>query len=725
MLVAVESSLMDSALSVPVKLRVTAASARHLAELGIETVGDALRFAPRRYYHWGSLTRLDDLVEGEDATVLAQVTSQRLLRNRSGSGVRLLVDITDGTARLTCTFFAKRDYALSRHRKLLQVGETFLFAGKISAYQGSRQLVQPTFEEIDTDSPEAIERRRGRPIAIYPAKASLPSWKVAALIKQITEGIDWAQISEILPEDLRLQQGLLPLAEAYRLLHEPEDDADWQNARRTLAWNEALVLKVALLQPRIAAEKAGLNRAHPLTAPADSAGQSLVTEVIDALPFNLTKGQQQSWLAIEQDLGRPAPMQRLLQADVGAGKTVLALLAMLRTVESDLQAALLAPTEVLARQHLISLQKLLGERQFDVPLHLLTASQALSIRQEVLMRLAAGEPGIVVGTHALLQDKVELPGLGLLVVDEQHRFGVAQREKLRENREYLPHLLVMTATPIPRTIAMTVFGDLDVTAMKDMPPGRAPISTYRIDVGNRAWMTRLWQRAREEIDNGGRVYVVCPRIDEEEESPAGAYLPSIERTRGELQSEPSLQGIAIAVAHGQNKAEVNAQAVQQFQTGESPLLLATTVVEVGVDVPEATMMIILGAQQFGLSQLHQLRGRVGRSDRASVCMLVHASDLSPVAEERLEALVKSTDGFTLAETDLRLRKEGNVLGQKQSGLGSSLQFLSVRRDAATIATARDVAAAMLEADANLQRYPGLRAAVAERVDEELVWLERS
>lgn len=696
----------------PVKHRVTPAAARRLKDLGIETVGDALRYAPRRYYHWGKLTGLAGLSEGEDVTVLAQVASANLIRNRSGNGVRLVVIITDGMSRLTCTFFAKKEYALSRHRKLLQPGETFLFAGKVSAYQGDLQLVQPQFEEIESDSPEAIERKSGAPIPIYPAKGGTPSWKIRALINSILEGINWDAVPETVPEDVRNQHRLLPISRAFQLLHNPHDDTDWREAKRTLAWREALELQTALLLPRITGE-------HKSRALVDTTG--LVSTVIDSLPFTLTRGQHDAWQAIAADMAREEPMQRLLQADVGAGKTVIALLAMLRAVENGGQAALLAPTEVLARQHFLSLQKLLGDEQLNVPLHLLTSSVSAGTRSEILSRLAAGEPGIAVGTHALIQDDVEIPRLDVLVVDEQHRFGVAQRDKLREGRDTTPHLLVMTATPIPRTIAMTVFGDLDTTAMTDMPPGRTPVATHVVSAANKAWVDRIWQRAKEEVDKGGRVYVVCSRIDDED----GSNLPSIESMQSYLQQIPDLAGVTVGIAHGNQKPEDNARALDAFARGEAPLLLATTVVEVGVDVPEATMMVVMGAEQFGLSQLHQLRGRVGRSDRASICLLVHMDAPSPVALERLQAMETFSDGFALAEADLRLRSEGDVLGRRQSGHASSLQFLSVRRDAAIITAARTAAMQILQGDPHLKDHPGLARAVQERAGEELMWLERN
>ncbi len=703
-------------LAVPVKMRVKPAAARHLAKLGVETVGDALRYAPRKYFHWGKLTPLSQLRVGEDTTVLARVTSAVLLRNRSGKGVRFVVGITDGAANLTCTFFARNEYALSHHRRLLQPGETFLFAGKVSEYQGDLQLVQPAFEEIEADSPEQALRQSGRPIPIYPAKSSVPSWKVAALLRQIMGTINWDQVPEPVSTELQEKHGLLPISQAYKLLHEPTDDTDWQAARRTLAFAEALVLQAALLQPRAQARAEGKDRAKRLERPDN---QVLVEKLIERLPFDLTDGQKEAWGEIQEDLAEDDPMQRLLQADVGAGKTVVALLAMLRAVEAGGQAALLAPTEVLAGQHFSSITRLLGE--LDVPVHLLTGSQSASAKSNALQVLAGGAPGIVVGTHALIQDGVDIPNLSLLVVDEQHRFGVSQREKLRRGRKLLPHLLVMTATPIPRTVAMTAFGDLDVTAMRELPHGRRPVETYRVPEENPVWMNRLWERAREEVSSGGRVYVVVPRISEQSDGD-GAELPSVEKVAQDLRQEPALAGVAIGVAHGQASAEENAAVLRDFADGTVPILVATTVVEVGVDVPEATMMIIWGAQQFGLSQLHQLRGRVGRSERESIAMLVHPSELTPIADERMQALVDSHDGFALAEVDLRLRQEGDVLGQQQSGGRSSLRFLSVRRDGALISAARLAAQQILEDDPGLGDHPALAVAVAEARGEQLSWL---
>ncbi len=721
----------------PLYLRLGKAAGKKFEQAGLETVGDLLNHSPRRYYSWGRLTDIAALEVGEQATVLAQVVDQNLVWNRSGKGVRLMVDITDGTSRLTCTFFAKNPYMLNHHKRLLKPGNTVLFGGKVSEYRGKKQLVQPEFEELDETSPELAARRAGRPIPIYPAVANLPSWRIGAAISSILDELAEGAVAEPVPEQVRRQHGLLTQQQAYRGLHQPESPADHQAARRSLAWAEALTLQTALLSSRVAAEGKDARTAPELLVEGEDA-EGLLARLLDGLPFELTEGQKGAWEEIRRDLTHDQPMQRLLQADVGAGKTVVALLAMVAAVQSGHQAALLAPTEVLARQHYRSLLQLLAGAGIDIPVHILTGKTPAAARQAALVPLAAGEPGIVVGTHALLQEGVDLPDLALLVVDEQHRFGVAQREALREGRALVPHLLVMTATPIPRTIAMTIFGDLDVTTMMGLPPGRQPVATTVVNAHNQVWMDRIWKRAKEEVDSGGRVYVVCPNIDprEGEEAPEPGLLPipteasserspSVKAVAEELRGKEALKGVSIVTAHGQASAEENTAAFESFKAGDTPLLVATTVIEVGVDVPEATMMVILGADRFGLSQLHQLRGRVGRSDRESICLVSATPTDNPLTTERLETLASTTDGFVLAEADLRLRREGDVVGQSQSGRSSGLQFLSVLGDGEIISAARACAAQLLEVDPTLAAHPDLAQSVAKRTGQDLVWLERN
>ncbi len=712
----------------PLALRLPKAAARKLSDAGFETVGQLLSYAPTRYYHWGRLTNINSLVVGEHATILAEVVSSHVVQNQSRRGVRLIVGVTDGKSRLTCTFFAKNPYMLSHHRRVLKPGATVLISGKVSEYRGQIQMVQPEFEEIEEDSDEHAKRRAGRPIPIYRAIAGLPSWKISSLIQVVldAERPRHSKDGSILPEPILARRALTDHWTALEQLHTPAEDAEWQQAKRTLAWEEALVLQTALLLRRRPAPGQPGSVSTPLSE------QALATKLEEGLPFQLTSGQKSAWESIRTDLEKTQPMQRLLQGDVGSGKTVVALLAMLQAAGSGKQSALLAPTEVLARQHWASLTKLLEQANVDVPVHLLTSKRAAAEKEQVLLSLASGEPAIVVGTHALLQEGVEIPELAMVVVDEQHRFGVAQREQLRTGRSDVPHLLVMTATPIPRTIAMTVFGDLDTAVIPELPAGRRPIQTFLVDERNTAWVDRVWERAREEVDGGGRVYVVCPRIDGDDDTEAlladgneRRPLPAAEEIAEQLAGMDQFKGVQIGLAHGRRTPEQNARAFSEFQSGAAPVLVATTVIEVGVDVPEATMMVILDGTRFGLSQLHQLRGRVGRSDRDSVAMITHAGDIAPQSMERLKAIASTTDGFELAEIDLRLRKEGNVLGKAQSGRMSDLRFLSVRRDAAIISAARATAESILGEDPDLRRHQDLADLVNARSGEQLIWMERS
>ncbi|WP_075889994.1 ATP-dependent DNA helicase RecG [Actinomyces provencensis] len=737
-----------NALDVPLDLRLPKATARKLAGAGLTTVGDLLAVAPRRYYHWGAMTRLSGLREGEDVTILAEVVSTRLVPNRSRKGVRLEVALTDGTDVIDATFFATNEFRLAPHQRLLVPGAHFLFAGKVGSYRGHLQLTHPQFEGAEGETEEDIRRRQERPIPIYPGGSGLTSWMVARAVGMVLDALVDAEVPDPVPAEVRTRRGLLAHAAALRQLHRPLDDAEHRAARASLAWAEAFVLQTGLLEAR---EGARAERAP--ACPVE--GNRVLEGLLDSLPFELTDSQRRALSEVQVDLEGTRPMQRLLQGDVGSGKTVVALAAMCQVVGAGHQAALLAPTEILAEQHAASLTALLAALRAegtDVELRLLTGSTRAVVRREVDVALRAGGPLIVVGTHALLQDSVEFPDLGLVVVDEQHRFGVAQRDRLRrpggggsidaagdEGGVSVPHQLVMTATPIPRTVAMTVFGDLDETRMTGLPPGRTPVETFLVDAANPAWMTRLWARAREEVDAGGRVYVVCPRIDEgdpvadaEAGSGAGAAaghtpppLASVHAVAESLRTGGPLAGLGIHELHGRMNAAEKTQVMDDFAEGRAPVVVATTVVEVGVDVPEASMMVVLDAQQFGLSQLHQLRGRVGRSTRASVCMAVHRHEISEWSMERLRAFASTTNGFELADEDLRLRREGDVLGADQSGRTSGLRFLSVQRDEAVIREAREEASLVVGADPALSEHPDLARAVRARAGSDIVWMERS
>ncbi|WP_026460897.1 ATP-dependent DNA helicase RecG [Schaalia suimastitidis] len=770
-----------SELLTPLDLRLPARVAKKFAAVGIDTVGDLLAIAPRRYYHWGRLTSMRALREGEDVTLLAEVVSQRLVANRNRGGVRLEVVLTDGSETMSATFFAANEYKLIPHRAILKVGEQFLFAGKVGSYRGKLQLTHPEFEGADGDATQ-FERAWQRPIPIYPAGKGLTSWVIARSVGMLLDSIDEATCPDPLPADLRKKYALPTYAQTFQLLHRPENDEEQQRARRGLAWREAYILQLALLASRL--------HDDAQTAPVSfRRGNAVLAATTQALPFRLTQAQNDALATIGAELESAQPAQRLLQADVGAGKTAVALLALAQVIGAGHQGALLAPTEVLAEQHATSLKALLvadhsgasnrgadghgadhgvddhaGEVLF--PLHLLTASTPPAQRRAILTDLEQGTPCLVVGTHALVQDGIEFADLALVVVDEQHRFGVAQRDKLRNaSHSGTPHQIVMTATPIPRTVAMTIFGDLEESRMEGLPPGRSPVTTHLVNAANTQWIDRLWARAREEIDQGGRVYVVCPRIDADDASngtdnlphsdvePRGADggwyhdedslhgniaqsddgvdggrstapLASVETMAAQLAVRADFADIDIACLSGRDSAEVKQETMRRFASGASPLLVATTVVEVGIDVPEATMMVIVDAQQFGLSQLHQLRGRVGRSHKAGICMAIHRDHLGATALARLDAFASTTNGFELAEADLKLRREGDVLGADQSGRTSTLKYLSVLRDGDIIRQARDEAQRLLQADPMLDAHPLLRSVLSEH-NGGVRWLSRS
>lgn len=718
-------------LDAPLSLRLPASIARKLTKAGIDTVEDLLFTPPRRYYHWGALTPMSLLRAGEEATILACVESTKLVTNRSRPGVRLEVRLSDGHSRMSATFFAKNEHILAPHMRLLTPGESFLFAGKVASYRGALTLTHPSFEGMSGDEDEVRERSE-RPIPIYPQTKGLTSWVMSRAIGMLLDSLSEEEIPELVPARIRQKMKLPPRLEALTMLHRPVSDEEAALARRALAWEEAFALECVLAGRRIGAQS--------LLAPA-CAPSRVVEDFLGGLPFTLTQAQESALNEILADLDQTRPMQRLLQGDVGSGKTVVALAALLAALGAGHQGVLVAPTEVLAAQHLESMRALaagiLVEGR-EVDIRLLTASTPAASRRELSRLMAAGEPIIVVGTHALLSDPGLFADLGLVVIDEQHRFGVEQRDRLRTGEDgRAAHQLVMTATPIPRTIAMTVFGDLAQTRMEGMPKGRTLVQTFLVDAENPVWMQRLWHRAAEEIARQGRVYVVCPRIDESEEladadagesDGAGATRPPLASVSGVAQSlrrEAALKGIGIGELSGRNSSKEKAETMQDFAAGRIGILVATTVIEVGVDVPEATMMVILDSQQFGISQLHQLRGRVGRSSTPSICMAVHRHELAEGTMERLKAFAETNNGFELAEKDLELRREGDVLGAEQSGSGTHLRFLSVRRDARIISAARKEALALVEADPSLAQHPLLAAELSKRGGDDLEWISRS
>lgn len=720
-----------------------------LGKLGLLTVGDLLRHYPRRYGDRGRLTPLAELRENDHVTVIAQVAGNDLRPMRAKQGAILTVRITDGTDELELTFFGKHRGALELHERRLRPGATGMFTGTVRLYRGHRQLTHPDYETFaDLDDEFAAVQKVDWPIPLYPASAVIPSWRIAKAVETVLSTLEADDVPEALPAAYREEHGLLGVLAALHAVHEPHSPADWKRAHERFRHEEAFVLQTVLAQRR-ADTLADATTARPPVAGG-------IRDAFDArLPFELTAGQREVAQVLERELATPVPMLRLLQGEVGSGKTVLAVRAMLQVVDAGGQAALLAPTEVLAQQHHRTITDLLGPlaeagmlggAEHATRVVLLTGSMSAPARRKALAAAASGEAGIVIGTHALLSEVVQIPELGLVVVDEQHRFGVEQRDALRAKGRTTPHLLVMTATPIPRTAAMTSFGDLETSTLRELPGGRAGVRTLVRSAGNVDALAKLWSFVRAEVDGGGRAYVVCPRITAGEDGTDAAEdgfsddvadelfdleaprppLASVEEVAALLEETPTLDGVAIGRMHGRLPADAKDAAMADFAAGRAPVLVSTTVIEVGVDVPEATVMVILDADRFGLSQLHQLRGRVGRGSKAGWCAVLTSALPDSPAGARLAAFAATTDGFALAEKDLELRREGDVLGASQSGRSSSLRLLRVLADAGVIEAARAAARALVDRDPDLLTEPGLAQIVAETVDEDAAaYLERT
>jgi ATP-dependent DNA helicase RecG len=686
---------------------------------GIKTVGDLMRHYPRRYMVRGELSDISALHEGDETTILAQVYSaaNRPMRGRKGSMLEVVV--TDGTDKLSLTFFNQ-----AWREKELKVGRQGLFAGKVGVFNNKKQLAHPDYEMIPdgSDVDSAVEGFAGKYLPVYPASAKLPSWKISQCVQLAIGALD--EIEDFLPISIREKHAYPSLHQALVQLHQPADLEHADFSRERLTFDEAFLLQSLLVMRRIE-----LKKLNSTSRKRTSGG---VLDAFDAtLPFELTAGQIAVCKEIESDLAQPHPMHRLLQGEVGSGKTIVALRAMLAVVDSGGQAALLAPTEVLAAQHLRTIQKLLGDlgqagmlggSSIATQVTLITGSQNAAARKEALALAASGNAGIVIGTHALLGEKVEFKDLGLIVVDEQHRFGVEQRDALKEKAVLPPHLLVMTATPIPRTVAMTVFGDLDVSTLRELPLGRQPIATHVIPVKEKpTYLERAWQRINEEVAQGHQAYIVAPRISADSDANAdmdflfgeeSSEISSVEELAPSLHAG-ALKGLRIAILHGRLSADEKEATMQAFSKGDIDVLVSTTVIEVGVDVPNATIMVIMDSDRFGVSQLHQLRGRVGRGTSAGLCLLVtNCADETP-ARERLNAVAGTLDGFELSRIDLEQRREGDVLGVSQSGTQSHLRLLRVLRDESLIEQARDDAESLIATDNALADYPALKAELAQ------------
>jgi len=714
------------------------AAAKLDAAFGLATTGDLLRHYPRRYAGRGELTDLASLRDGDHVTVFARVEKVRTRPMRARRGQLLEVTVTDGRARLALTFFNKVQF----WERQLAPGRHGMFAGRVSVFRGQRQLAHPEFKLLGADDAAKAAEYAAELIPVYPATKDVSTWDIEKCVKIVLDTL--GELEDPLPEALRQRHSLVGLADALRGVHRPADEAEARTARARLKWDEALVLQAVLAQRRRAAA------ALPATARPASAG-GLAGAFDTRLPFALTAGQQEVGADIAADLARDHPMHRLLQGEVGSGKTVIAVRAMLQVVDAGGQAALLAPTEVLAQQHFRSVSDLLGPlgqagrldgADIATRIALLTGSQPAAARREALLDAASGAAGIVIGTHALLAERVQFADLGLVVVDEQHRFGVEQRDALRGKAQGArPHVLVMTATPIPRTVAMTVYGDLDVSTLAELPRGRSPIATHVVPAAEKPrYLDRAWERVREEAAKGRQAYVVCPRIGGEDGAQA-AGEPADPGPEGDVlfgspeDEEPGrpplavldvapaleqgpLAGLRLRVMHGRLPTDEKDGAMRAFADGLADVLVSTTVVEVGVDVPNATVMVIMDADRFGVSQLHQLRGRVGRGTEPGLCLLVTEAPEGSKARQRLADVAATVDGFRLAEIDLEQRREGDVLGAAQAGRKKSLKLLSVLHDRDLIVAAREEATALVDADPDLAGYPALAAEMSALLDEE-------
>ena len=718
----------------PLRLVIGDKAAKRLnSALELQTVGDLLRHYPRRYETRGELTDLASLHDGEYVTVQAEIAkvTSRPMRNRRGSIFEATV--TDGHGQLALTFFSRgrQDW---RERQLAP-GLHGLFSGQVSTFRGKRQLAHPEYELLsdgDGDGAHRAAEYAAQIIPVYPAAKEITSWQIADSVRVVLDVLD---VADPMPRAIREAHGLCGLADALRGIHRPIDWADKDRATARLKWDEAFLLQAVLAQRRLAAV------AYSAT-PRPRVSGGLLDAYDARLPFELTVGQDLAGTQIGDELALDHPMHRLLQGEVGSGKTVIAVRAMLQVVDAGGQAVLLAPTEVLAQQHYRSITEQLGPlaqagelggAEHATRVALLTGSLGAAARRRALLEAASGTAGIVVGTHALLEEKVQFADLGLVVIDEQHRFGVQQRDALREKAgEGRPHVLVMTATPIPRTVAMTVFGDLEMSTLTELPAGRSPIATHVVPAAEKPhYLDRVWERVREETAHGRQSYVVCPRIGGDTSDGDGAPGqddggPDDEDTRppiavldlaAELEQGP-LAGLRLAVLHGRLPPDEKDRAMLAFADGSVDVLVTTTVVEVGVDVPNATAMVIMDADRFGVSQLHQLRGRVGRGQHEGLCLLVTEAEADSKSRQRLDAVAATLDGFKLSRLDLEQRREGDVLGAAQAGRKSSLRLLTLLADEELIGRARHDAAELVAADPALAGEPALAAAIRVLLDQE-------
>ncbi|MDO4607130.1 MAG: ATP-dependent DNA helicase RecG [Bowdeniella nasicola] len=712
----------------PLTKALSPTAGKKLATLGLETVEDLLWHIPHRYQDPGELTNLAAAELDTPVVLSARVVDTQAIPMRRRHGTVFKAIITDGTSQAHATFFLMRRSLVDYYRRLLRPGTSAVFSGKLSLDRGGAlQLVHPSLAIFDDDDAERSALADAqRLVPVYRMSAQTMGPLIGRSVEAVLGGADTRDIPDFVPAEIRAERGMPHLYETFRAIHLLDADADHQRARRDLKFTEAFLWQVRLRQHRHLVQQTST------TARPGRAGGALA-RFDAALPFPLTAGQRAVGDAIARDLASDVPMMRLLQGDVGSGKTLVALRAMLQVVDAGGQAALLAPTEVLAYQHYRTISDMLGSAAHcslfagpgtlleadegeteagRVGVTLVTGSQKTAERRRTRAEVVSGQAGIVVGTHALFSEDVAFADLGLVVVDEQHRFGVEQRDYLRNTPAGAVHMLHMTATPIPRTIALTIFGDLEVSELTELPRGRQPVQTFRVSEANELWMRRMFARCAEEIAAGGRVFVVCPRIDMTDDD-ADRPLHSVQDMVELLAAEPALGAYPVGTLHGRMKPEEKDAAMAAFREGRTPLLVSTTVIEVGVDIPDATVMMIWDADRFGLAQLHQLRGRIGRGTKPGICFAIDPGlpEGTPT-QQRLDAFAATTDGFRLAQEDLLLRREGDVVGANQSGYRTGLRVLSAVHDAALIEQARAAAEQVVAADVALAGHPALASAIA-------------
>jgi ATP-dependent DNA helicase RecG len=718
---------------------------------GIQTVDDLLRHYPRSYTEGASVRSAEEggderPEEGQHITVVDTITDTHSFPMKKNPRRKCLrITVGSGRSKVTATFF-NADYL----SKDLTEGTKVMLSGEVGYFKNVMQLTHPDFLILDSpggrnrgskslktiaDTSQAISgellmsafERRFFPI--YPASTKLQSWDIFACVRQVLEVLD--PVTDPLPDELLAAHDLIPEDQALRAIHLAEDEAERRRARERLTFDEAVGLQWALVSRR----HGELSQSGP---PAPRRSDGLAAELLRRLPFELTAGQRETLGVLSDGLAANRPMNRLLQGEVGSGKTIIAVLAMLQMVDAGYQCALLAPTEVLAAQHLRSIREVLGPLAMGGQLGgadnatraaLLTGSMSAAQKSQVRAEIASGQVGIVIGTHALLQDSVEFANLGMVVVDEQHRFGVEQRDQLRAKAPegITPHLLVMTATPIPRTVALTVYGDLETSTLRELPRGRQPITSNVIFVKDKpAWLDRAWGRIVEEVAAGRQAYVVAPRIDEADESEKGQEDARPTETAEGLFARlraGELSDLRLGIMHGRLPADEKDAAMAAFRSGEIDVLVCTTVIEVGVDVPNATVMLVMDADRFGISQLHQLRGRIGRGEHPSLCLLASWSSPGSPAGRRLSAVAGTLDGFALSELDLKERREGDVLGRNQSGRAIILRLLSLADHLTFIEAAREFCTRAYQ-DAG--QHPGLASLAAQFTNTDRIeYLDKS